>query len=125
MRMVLISLEQQRKLGLLLEGMNNDDEMCYIWTIRPNISKEGIHHTNISTEKDYTNIPQHVTTITQIVFDELLILYLSVEEDDDDNDNTDEDYVVSSESDDDNDDNNEEDDISTPINPLFSTTVNQ
>ncbi|KAI5668286.1 hypothetical protein M9H77_18139 [Catharanthus roseus] len=53
------------------------------------------------------------------------MLYPSVEEDDDDNDDTDEDYVVSSESNNDNDNNDEEDDISTPVNPLSSTIVNQ
>ncbi|KAI5676869.1 hypothetical protein M9H77_07819 [Catharanthus roseus] len=53
------------------------------------------------------------------------MLYLDVEEDDDDNDDAYEDYDVSSESDDDNNPNDEQDDISTLVNPLSSTAVNQ
>ncbi|KAI5670978.1 hypothetical protein M9H77_11342 [Catharanthus roseus] len=53
------------------------------------------------------------------------MLYPNVKEDDKDNDDTDEDYDVSSESDDDNNPNDEEDDISTPVNALSSTKVNQ
>ncbi|KAI5675875.1 hypothetical protein M9H77_06825 [Catharanthus roseus] len=52
------------------------------------------------------------------------MLYPLVEEDDDDNDDANENYDVSSESNDNNDDNDEGDDISTPVNPLSSTTVN-
>ncbi|KAI5668449.1 hypothetical protein M9H77_18302 [Catharanthus roseus] len=63
-----------------LYSMNNDDEMRYLWTIRPSIAKEGIH----------------------MVFDEPSMLYLSVNEDDDDNYQSDEDYAISSEFDDDN-----------------------
>ncbi|KAI5650111.1 hypothetical protein M9H77_36116 [Catharanthus roseus] len=48
-----------------------------------------------------------------------------IHEDDNDNDDADENYEVSSESDDENDDNDEEDDISTLINLLSSTIVNQ
>ncbi|KAI5663785.1 hypothetical protein M9H77_23108 [Catharanthus roseus] len=43
MRMVFISLVRQRKVGPSTECMNNDDKMCYLWTTRPNIAKEGIH----------------------------------------------------------------------------------
>ncbi|KAI5681541.1 hypothetical protein M9H77_02769 [Catharanthus roseus] len=98
------------------------------WTIRPDISNEGIHvlvkfeliqsqtfseiqHTHVSTDKDYSNIRQHVTAITQMVSDEPSILYLVIKEDDEDNDNSDEGYGVSSASDDDNNPNDEEDDI--------------
>ncbi|KAI5683856.1 hypothetical protein M9H77_05084 [Catharanthus roseus] len=118
--------------------MNNDDKMRYLWTIRPNISKERIHvvvefepiqaqafsevhHTYVSTDEDHSNIRQHVMIITQMVSNEPSMLYPNVEEDDD----ADEDYDVLSESDDDDNPNNEEDDISTPVNPLSSTTVNQ
>ncbi|KAI5683794.1 hypothetical protein M9H77_05022 [Catharanthus roseus] len=111
------------------ESMDNDDEMCYLWTIRPNISKEGIHvlvefeltqsqtfsevqHTNVSTEEVHPHIPQHVMAIT------LMRKMMTIDDDD-------EDYVVSSESDHDNDDNDKEDDISTPINPLSSIIMNQ
>ncbi|KAI5681528.1 hypothetical protein M9H77_02756 [Catharanthus roseus] len=112
--------------------MNNDDETRYLWTIRPNMSKEGIHtfskvqHTHVSTDEDHPNIRQYVTAITHMVFDEPSMLYSDVEgDDDDDDDNADEDYDESSESDNDNNTNDEEDDISTPVNPLSSTTVNQ
>ncbi|KAI5654589.1 hypothetical protein M9H77_31776 [Catharanthus roseus] len=122
--------------------MNNDDEMRYLWTIRPDISKEGIHvlvefepvqsqtfskvqHAHISTDEGQRNISQHVTAISQIVSDEPSMLYPDVEEDDDSNHDTDEDYDISSESDNDNNPNDEEDNISTPIKPLSSTTVNQ
>ncbi|KAI5650284.1 hypothetical protein M9H77_36289 [Catharanthus roseus] len=60
-----------------------------------------------------------------MVSDELSMLYPNVEEDDEDDDNAGEDYDLSSASDDDNDDNDEEDDISTPVNRVSSTTVNQ
>ncbi|KAI5677125.1 hypothetical protein M9H77_08075 [Catharanthus roseus] len=46
MRMVLISLDRQRKYQMInftLYSMNNDDKMRYLWTINPNIAKEGIH----------------------------------------------------------------------------------
>ncbi|KAI5642208.1 hypothetical protein M9H77_00176 [Catharanthus roseus] len=107
--------------------MNNDDKMCYLWTIRLDISKEGIHvlHTHVSIDEDHSNICLHVMTITQMVSDELSMLYPKVEEDDDDDDDADEDYDVSSEYDHDNNPNDEEDDISTPVNLLSSTTVNQ
>ncbi|KAI5659561.1 hypothetical protein M9H77_28354 [Catharanthus roseus] len=132
--------DRQRKVGLLYEYMNNDDEMRYLWTIILNIPKEGIHvlvefepiqsqtfsecqHTNIS------NIPEYVTAITQMVSHELSMFYPSVDDDDDDddddNDDTDKDYAISRESDDDNNPDDEENDISTPVNPVISTTVNQ
>ncbi|KAI5666115.1 hypothetical protein M9H77_15968 [Catharanthus roseus] len=84
-------------------SMNNDDEMCYLWTITPNIENEEIH----------------------IVSDEPSMLYRSVnEDDDDDNDHSNEDYAISSKSDDDHDSDNEEDNITTPVNPNISTIVN-
>ncbi|KAI5672752.1 hypothetical protein M9H77_13116 [Catharanthus roseus] len=100
--------------------MNNDNEMYYLWTIRPDISKEGIHvlvefkpiqsqifsnvqHTHISIQEDHSNVCQHVM----------------------EDDNADIDYDVSSASNEDNGDNDEEDNISTPLNPLSSTAVNQ
>ncbi|KAI5680749.1 hypothetical protein M9H77_01976 [Catharanthus roseus] len=63
--------------------------------------------------------------ITQMVSDEPLMMYPSFNEDNHNNDYFDENYVVSSESDDDNSTDDEEDDISTPVNPVISTTVNQ
>ncbi|KAI5677315.1 hypothetical protein M9H77_08265 [Catharanthus roseus] len=83
-----------------------------------------VQHTHVSTNKDHSNIRQHVTAITQIVSDKPSILYIDIEEDDEDDDNANEDYDVLSASDDNNDDNDEEDDINTPVNPLSSTTMN-
>ncbi|KAI5662506.1 hypothetical protein M9H77_21829 [Catharanthus roseus] len=115
---------------------------CVTLTIRPDISKEEIHvlvefkpiqshtfsdvqHTHVSTDEDHSNIRQHVTIITQMVFDERSMLYLNVKENNEDDDDADEDYDVLSASNDDNGDNDEEDDISIPPNPLSSTTINQ
>ncbi|KAI5666406.1 hypothetical protein M9H77_16259 [Catharanthus roseus] len=60
------------------EDMNNDDEMHYLWTIRPDISKEDMH------------------------------VLPDVEEDDEHNDNANADYDVSSASDENNDMGSEE-----------------
>ncbi|KAI5682764.1 hypothetical protein M9H77_03992 [Catharanthus roseus] len=136
MHMVLISLDQQRKVGLSIECMNNNDEMRYLWTIRPNIAKEGIHvliefepiQSQTLRERHDTNIAnilEHVMTITQMVSDEPSMLYPSVNEDDDDNDQSDEDYAISSESNDNDNPDDEEEDISTPVNLVISTIVNQ
>ncbi|KAI5658574.1 hypothetical protein M9H77_27367 [Catharanthus roseus] len=35
--------EEYQIFNFTLYSMNNNDEMCYLWTIRPDISKEGIH----------------------------------------------------------------------------------
>ncbi|KAI5677842.1 hypothetical protein M9H77_08792 [Catharanthus roseus] len=53
------------------------------------------------------------------------MLYPVVEKDDEDDDDANEDYDVSRTSDYDNNPNDEEDDVSTPVNPLSSTTLNQ
>ncbi|KAI5666910.1 hypothetical protein M9H77_16763 [Catharanthus roseus] len=67
--------------------MNNDDEMSYLWIIRPDISKEGIHvlvefkpiqsqtfldvqNTHVSAHEDHSNVRQHVTVITKMVRNE-------------------------------------------------------
>ncbi|KAI5663279.1 hypothetical protein M9H77_22602 [Catharanthus roseus] len=67
----------------------------------------------------------NVMAITQTIFYEPLMLYQGIEEDDEDADDADSDYDISSASDEDNGNNDEEDNISTPLNPLSSTTVNQ
>ncbi|KAI5667438.1 hypothetical protein M9H77_17291 [Catharanthus roseus] len=125
-----------------LYSMNNDDEMHYLWTIRPDIPKEGIHvlvefepvqtqaftdaqHSHVSACEDHSNVHQHVTEIMQIVSDEPSMLYPNLQEDDEDSDDNDTDYKVSSASDDNNSDNDKEDDISTPLDTLSSTAVNQ
>ncbi|KAI5678547.1 hypothetical protein M9H77_09497 [Catharanthus roseus] len=53
------------------------------------------------------------------------MLYPNVVEDDEDDDDADADYDVSSAYDEDNSYHDEEDNISTPLNPLSPTTVNQ
>ncbi|KAI5667908.1 hypothetical protein M9H77_17761 [Catharanthus roseus] len=94
--------EEYQMFNFTLYSMNSDDEMCYLWPTRPDISNEGIH------------------ILKKMVFDEPLMLYPDVEEDDDAN----ADYDVSSAYEN-NDDNDGEDDISTPVNPLSSTIMNQ
>ncbi|KAI5658834.1 hypothetical protein M9H77_27627 [Catharanthus roseus] len=96
MTMRVPSFYEEYQMFNTLYNMNNDDKMCYLWTIRPDISKEGIHvlvefesiqsqtfsevqHTHVSTDEDHPNVRQHVMAITYIVFDEL---YPDVEEDD-------------------------------------------
>ncbi|KAI5649394.1 hypothetical protein M9H77_35399 [Catharanthus roseus] len=82
-------------------------------------------HTHISTHEYHSNVRQHVTVITQIVFDEPLMLYPDIKKDDEDDDDADANYDVLSASDEDNGDNDEEDDTSTSLNHLSSTVVNQ
>ncbi|KAI5680601.1 hypothetical protein M9H77_01828 [Catharanthus roseus] len=105
-------------------------------TIRYNIAKEGIHvlvEFELIQSQTYfelhntsiSNISEHVTAITQMVSDKPSMLYPSVDEDDDDNDYSDKDYTVSSESYDDNNPDDEKDGISTLVNPVISTTMNQ
>ncbi|KAI5647935.1 hypothetical protein M9H77_33940 [Catharanthus roseus] len=66
------------------------------------------------------NIPEHVPTVTQMVSDELSMLYPTVDVDDDENDHSDEDYAVSSESKDDDNTDAEEEDIQTPSSQWFN-----
>ncbi|KAI5656994.1 hypothetical protein M9H77_25787 [Catharanthus roseus] len=131
------SIRMTMKVSSFYEYMNNDNEMRYLWTIRPNIAKEGIHvlvefipiqpqTVSISHDTNTVNISEHVTAITQMVSDEPSMLYPIVDEDDDDNnDHSDEDYAVSSESDDDDNTYAEEEDIHTPVNPAIENTVTQ
>ncbi|KAI5654985.1 hypothetical protein M9H77_32172 [Catharanthus roseus] len=118
-----------------LYNMNNDNEMRYLWTIRPNLVKKEIHiliefisiqpqTISITHNTNTVNILEHVTAITQMVSDEPYMLYPIIDEDDDENDHFDEDYAISSESDDDNSDAKEED-IQTPVNPVMENTVTQ
>ncbi|KAI5677197.1 hypothetical protein M9H77_08147 [Catharanthus roseus] len=72
----------------------------------------------------YSNIRQHVMTITYMGSNEPSMLYPDIEEDDEDDDDADQDYDVSSASDNNNGDNDEKDDNSTVVNRLSSTTVN-
>ncbi|KAI5657089.1 hypothetical protein M9H77_25882 [Catharanthus roseus] len=116
------------------------------WNVRmtmrvPDISKEDIHilvefepiqsqafsdvqHTHISTHEDHSNVRQHITAITQMVFDKSLMLYPGIEKDDEDDDDLMQ-IIMYCVSNDENGNNDEEDDISTLLNPLSSTAVNQ
>ncbi|KAI5671329.1 hypothetical protein M9H77_11693 [Catharanthus roseus] len=92
-----------------LYSMNNDEEMCYLWTIQPHLAKEGIHilvefehiqQQNIPNTQDRntTALPKHITAVTQIVFYEPSMLYSTVNNDDDEVDGSDGNNVVSSQS---------------------------
>ncbi|KAI5657863.1 hypothetical protein M9H77_26656 [Catharanthus roseus] len=111
--------EQYNMFSYTLYSMNNDNGMCYLWTIIPDISKEGIHvlvefellqsqgfsdvqHTHVSTHEDHSNVCQHITAITQMILNGPSMLYPDVQKDDEDDDNDDVDDDISSASDDDN-----------------------
>ncbi|KAI5671462.1 hypothetical protein M9H77_11826 [Catharanthus roseus] len=115
--------EEYQMFNITLYSMNNNNDMRYFWTIRLDISKEGIHilvEFEPIQSQTFSDV-QH----THIVSDEPSILYPNVEEDDEDDDDANEAYDVSSASGNANYTNDEEDDISTLINPLYSITVNQ
>ncbi|KAI5661616.1 hypothetical protein M9H77_20939 [Catharanthus roseus] len=93
--------EEYHMFNYTLYSMNNDDEMSYLWSIRPDISKEGIYilvefetdsvtgisdvqHIFVSVHEDYSNVRQHVKTTIQMVYDEPSMLYPDVQEDDED-----------------------------------------
>ncbi|KAI5652871.1 hypothetical protein M9H77_30058 [Catharanthus roseus] len=81
--------------------MNNDEEMRYLWTIPADLSKEGIHilvqfepieQQNIPSthDKKTTTLPEHITAVTQMVFDEPSMLYSFINNDNDEVDGSDE-----------------------------------
>ncbi|KAI5680498.1 hypothetical protein M9H77_01725 [Catharanthus roseus] len=96
------SVRKKMRMPSFYEGMN-DNKTRYLWTIRPNIAKEGIH----------------------MVYDEPSMLYPTVDEDDDENDHSDEDYPVSSESQDEDNTDVKEEDIQTTLNSVNSNIVTQ
>ncbi|KAI5659640.1 hypothetical protein M9H77_28433 [Catharanthus roseus] len=116
--------------------MNNDNEMRYLWTIAPNLAKEGIYIlvefiqiqrqiVSITHDRNTTNMMEHVTTITQMVSDEPSMLYPIVSDDDDEIDHYDEDYIISSQSESDDNNNAEEEELQTPVNPVSENTLTQ
>ncbi|KAI5654388.1 hypothetical protein M9H77_31575 [Catharanthus roseus] len=117
--------EEHHMFYFTLYCMNNDNKMCYLWTIRPNIAKEGIHTISISYDTNIVNTLEHITAIIQMVFDEPSTLYPAIDDDDDENDHSDEVYAVSSESDNDDNTDAEEEDIHTLVNPVIENTVTQ
>ncbi|KAI5675559.1 hypothetical protein M9H77_06509 [Catharanthus roseus] len=100
--------------------------LCSTWWISSE-STLTIQHVVITRTFAYqpTGVNRQMMIIKYMVSDEHSMLYLDIEENDEDDDDADEENDVSSKSDDDNNSNDEEDDISTSVNPLSSTTVNQ
>ncbi|KAI5663652.1 hypothetical protein M9H77_22975 [Catharanthus roseus] len=109
--------------------MNNDEEMRYLWSIPPHHAKEGIHilvefeqiqqHSILITQDmDTTNMNKHITTVTQMVSDELSMLYTTVNDDDDEVDESDGDDAVSSQFELDGANDPKEGELQTPINPI-------
>ncbi|KAI5659644.1 hypothetical protein M9H77_28437 [Catharanthus roseus] len=112
-----------------LYSMNNDEEMRYLWTIPADISKEGIHilvefepiekqNIPITHDMNTSFLTEHITAVTQMVSDELSILYSAANNDDNEVDGSDGDEAVSNQSESDDDNEQEEGDFQTPINPV-------
>ncbi|KAI5674057.1 hypothetical protein M9H77_14421 [Catharanthus roseus] len=116
--------------------------MRYFWTIPADLSKEGIHilvefvpieQQNIPSthDKNTTIFPEHITAVTQMVSDELSMLYNTVNNDDDEVDGSDGDDAVSSQSESDDDNDPEEGEVHpslTPensVNPVTENIVQQ
>ncbi|KAI5678247.1 hypothetical protein M9H77_09197 [Catharanthus roseus] len=121
--------EMHRMFYFNLYSMNNDKEMLYLWTIPPHHAKEGIHiliefeqiqqHSiPITHDRNTTNMTEHITTVTQMVSDELSMLYTTVNNDDDEVDESDGDDVVSSQSESDDNNDPEGGELQTPQNPV-------
>ncbi|KAI5682260.1 hypothetical protein M9H77_03488 [Catharanthus roseus] len=118
-----------RKFYFNLYSMNNDEEMRYLWTIPPHLTKEGIYilvefehiqqqNIPITHDRNTTTLPKHITTITRMVSDEPSMLYSNVNNGDDEVDGSDEDDAVSSQSESDDDNDSEEGEFQTPLNPV-------
>ncbi|KAI5659201.1 hypothetical protein M9H77_27994 [Catharanthus roseus] len=111
--------EVHRMFYFNLYSMNNDQEMRYLWTISPQLAKEGIHilvefdhiqrqNIPIPHDTNTTTLPEYITAVTQIVSDEPSMLYNTVNNDDDEVDESDGDDAVPSQSKSDDDNNPEE-----------------
>ncbi|KAI5656275.1 hypothetical protein M9H77_25068 [Catharanthus roseus] len=130
--------EVHRMFYFNLYSMNNDEEMCYLWTIPPHIAMEVIHilvkfeHIQqqsipIPHGTNTTTLPEHITAVTQMVFDELSMLYSTVNNDNDEVNGSDGDDAVSSQSESDDDNDPEEGEFQTsqnPTNPINPVTEN-
>ncbi|KAI5673813.1 hypothetical protein M9H77_14177 [Catharanthus roseus] len=120
--------EVHRMFYFNLYSMNDDEEMRYLWTIQPNLAKEGIHilvefepiqQQNIpSTNDRNTTLPEHITAVIRMVSDEPSMLYNTVNNDDDEVDGSDGDDTVSCQSESDDDNDPEEGEFQTPLNPV-------
>ncbi|KAI5675319.1 hypothetical protein M9H77_06269 [Catharanthus roseus] len=78
---------------------------------------------SITDDRNTINMMEHVTAITQMVSNELCMLYPTVNNDNDEIDHSDEDYVVSSQSKSDNNKDGEEEELQTLVNPVNENTV--
>ncbi|KAI5671729.1 hypothetical protein M9H77_12093 [Catharanthus roseus] len=126
--------KEHRMFYFNLYNMNKDNEMRYIWTIAPNLAKEGIHvlvefipiprqTVSITHDTNTINMTEHVIAITQMFSDEPSMLYPIVNDDDDVDDHSDEDYVVSSESESDDNNYGEEEELQILVQPVTENTV--
>ncbi|KAI5659234.1 hypothetical protein M9H77_28027 [Catharanthus roseus] len=97
--------EVHRMFYFNLYGMNNDEEMRYVWTIPPHHAKKGIHilvefeHIQqqsipITHDRNTTTLSEHITAVTQMVSDEPSMLYSTVNNDEDEVEGSDGDDVV-------------------------------
>ncbi|KAI5668451.1 hypothetical protein M9H77_18304 [Catharanthus roseus] len=104
---------------------SNDDEGAFILR---GASYEGIHilvkfepiqQQNIPNthNRNTTTLPEHITTVTQMVSDEPSMLYSTINNDDDEVDRLDGEDAVSSQSELDDDNDAEEGEFQTPLNP--------
>ncbi|KAI5678262.1 hypothetical protein M9H77_09212 [Catharanthus roseus] len=118
--------EVHRMFYFNLYSMNNNEEMRYLWTILAEISKEGIHilvefepieQQNIY-DRNTKTLPEHITTVTQMVSDEPPMLYSAVNNNDNEVDGSDGDEAVSSQFESDDDNGPEEGEFQTPLNPV-------
>ncbi|KAI5676864.1 hypothetical protein M9H77_07814 [Catharanthus roseus] len=116
--------------------MNNDNEMSYLWSIAPNLAKEGIYilvefiqiqrqNISITDDRNTINMTEHVTAITHMVSNEPSMLYPTVHDDDEEINHSDEDYIISSQSESDDNNDGEEEELQTPVNPVTENTVTQ
>ncbi|KAI5658893.1 hypothetical protein M9H77_27686 [Catharanthus roseus] len=104
--------EEHHMFYFTLYNMNNDNELRYLWTIAPNLVKEGIQvlvefiplqrqTVSITHDTNTINVTEYVTTITQMVSDEPSMSYPTVDDDD------------------------EEEELQTLVNPVISDSVTQ
>ncbi|KAI5674252.1 hypothetical protein M9H77_14616 [Catharanthus roseus] len=121
--------EVHRMFYFNLYSMNNDKEMHYLWTIPPHLAKEGIHilvefehiqqqNIPITTNRNTTTLPEHITAVTLMVSDEPPMSYSNVNNDDDKVDGSDGDDAVCSQFELDDDNDPKEEEFQTPLNPV-------
>ncbi|KAI5682551.1 hypothetical protein M9H77_03779 [Catharanthus roseus] len=92
------------------------------WTLPTNrmISHTELHiqqqNIPITHDRNTTTLPEHITAVTQMVYDEPSMLYSTINNDDDEVDGSDGDDAVSSQSESDDDNDPEEGEFQTPLN---------